>query len=135
MSNPTAVGPVRASQFLIALVIAVAIASGWLVSGWLFWRYGWLSVQVAWASDQIEIIEEMREQALQGKAGKAASCLAYAVSYHPSGTKQQTGSRLDRIVEQARASAVRDIVAHLRRVTGEDLGDDPEAWIRKYAKY
>jgi hypothetical protein len=126
---------VPTKQILFALAIAVALMSGWLVSGWLFWRHGWLSVHVAFASDQVEIVGEMRERALRSQATEAARCLAYAVTYYPSGTKQTTGSRLDRIVEQYRAIAVKDILIHLRRVTGDDLGDDPEAWIQKYAKY
>jgi hypothetical protein len=60
--------------------------------------------------------------------------LAYAVGYYPSGTKQETGSRLDRMVEQARTVAIYEIVAHLRARTGEDLGAGPEVWIQKYAK-
>ena len=52
---------------------------------------------------------------------------------YPSGTKQETGSRLDRIVERERGVAVRDIVAHLRTKTGEDL-ESSEAWIQKYGK-
>jgi hypothetical protein len=38
------------------------------------------------------------------------------------------------MVEQARASAIREIIAELRKKTGEDLGDDPEVWIKKYGR-
>jgi hypothetical protein len=64
----------------------------------------------------------------------AAESLQYVVGYYPSGSKQETGSRLDRMVEQERALATRDIIAYLRSKTGEDLGERPEAWIQKYAK-
>jgi hypothetical protein len=60
--------------------------------------------------------------------------LRYVISYYPSGSKQRTGSKLDRVVERHRTAVVRDIVAHLRRTTGQDLGEGPEPWIQKYAQ-
>jgi hypothetical protein len=33
-----------------------------------------------------------------------------------------------------RASAIREVIAYLRKKTGEDLGDDPQKWIEKYGK-
>lgn len=102
--------------------------------GLLFWSYGWLKVQVAFASEQTQIFDEMRTRALQSDAAEAADCLQYVVGYYPSGSKQETGSRLDRMVERERTLAARDIVAYLRTKTGEDLGASPEAWIQKYAK-
>ncbi len=99
----------------------------------LFWSHGWLTLRVAFADEQIEIFHEMRTQALQGNASQAAGCLEYVVVYYPSGSKQETGSRLDRIVERERSLAVRDILSFLRSTTGEDLGEDPQLWIQTYA--
>lgn len=73
-------------------------------------------------------------KALQSDAAGAATCLDFVVCYYPSGTKQEAGSGLDRTVERVRRSAIRDIIAHLSTLTGEDLGDDPNAWIDRYAK-
>lgn len=98
----------------------------------LFWKHGWLSIRVAWADDQTRIFEEMRVKALQRDAVGAADCLQYVVDYYPSGSKQETGSQLDRMVESERAWAARDIIAYLRTKTGEDLGENTEAWIQKY---
>jgi hypothetical protein len=39
---------------------------------------------------------------------------------------------LTKILESARARMVHDVVESLRTKTGEDLGDSPEGWIRKY---
>jgi len=119
-------------RLAIALgVLAVALL---VLSGYLFWSYGWLKVRVAFASEQTQIFEEMRTRALQSEAAGAAGCLEYVVGYYPSGSKQETGSRLDRMVERERGLAVRDIVAYLRTKTNEDLGASPEAWIQKYAR-
>jgi hypothetical protein len=119
-------------RLTIALVV---VCVGLIVlCGSLFWSHGSLTIRVALASEQAKIFEEMRMRALTSDPAGAAGCLEYVVSYYPSGSKQETGSRLDRMVEQARALAARDIVAYLRTKTGEDLGASPEAWIQKYAK-
>ena len=100
----------------------------------LFWNYARLKIQVASASDQTKIFEQMRVKGIQSDPAGAAGCLEYVVSYYPSGTKQETGSRLDVIVERERVSAQQAIVAYLRTKTDKDLGERPEAWIQKYAK-
>ncbi len=118
------------------LTIALVVLSVGLLAlaGCLLWQYGWLSIRVALASEQMEIFDDMRAKALQSEPVEAADFLASAIQYYPSGTKQETGSRLDRMVERERSGVVRDIVAHLRVKTGEDLGAAPEPWIQKYAK-
>ena len=119
-------------RLTIALVVGCV---GLLVlCGSLFWSHGWLTIRVAWASEQTKIFDEMRTQALQSDASTAAGCLEYVVSYYPSGSKQEKGSRLDRMVELERELAAREIVAYLRSKTGQDLGESPETWIQKYAK-
>ena len=100
----------------------------------LYWDYGRLKIQVAFASEQIAIFDAMRSAALQSDLAGAAGKLQYVVWYYPSGSKQQTGSRLDQIVERERTNAVKQILTYLKTKTGEDLGNDPQKWIEKYAK-
>ena len=100
----------------------------------LYWDYGRLKIQVAFASEQIAIFDGMRSAALQSDLAGAAGKLQYVVWYYPSGSKQQTGSRLDQIVECERTNAVKQILTYLKTKTGEDLGNDPQKWIEKYAK-
>ena len=118
----------------LTIVLGIVCAGLLVLYGCLFWSYGWLKIRVAFASEQTQVFEEMRTQALQSDAAGAAGCLEYVVGYYPSGSKQKAGSRLDRMVERERALAVRDILAYLRTKTGQDLGESPEAWIQKYAK-
>jgi hypothetical protein len=118
----------------LTIVLGVVCAGLLVLFGSLFWSYGWLKVRVAFASEQTQIFDEMRTRALQSDAAEAAGCLEYVVGYYPSGSKQETGSRLDRMVERERTLAARDIIAYLRTKTGEDLGAGPETWIQKYAK-
>ena len=123
--------PTTSRRVLIALWVAVAVLV--IAVGSLTVSRFMLSLRLAFAEDQTAIFEEMREKAMRSKPHEAAACLEYAVNYYPSGTKQVAGSRLDVIVERARSQTVADIIAHLRRVTGEDLGDDPRPWVEKYA--
>jgi hypothetical protein len=117
----------------LTIALGAGCVATLLLCGWLFWNHSWLAIRVAWASEQARIFDEMRMGALQSDAADAAGCLQYVVGYYPSGTKQETGSRLDRMVEREREAAIRDIVVYLRTRTGEDLGTNPEAWVRKYA--
>ena len=118
----------------LTLVLVFACAGLLVLSSASFWQYGLLKVQVAFANEQTQTFEEMRTRALQSDVADAVGCLEYVVFYYPSGTKQDTGSRLDHIVERERAIAVRDILEHLRATTGEDLGESPDTWIRKYGR-
>lgn len=118
------------------LTVALGVACVGLLAlcGGLFWRHGSLTMRLAWASEQTQIFDEMRTRALQASPSDAAGCLKYVVHYYESGSKQQTDSRLDRMVERERRRATRDIIAYLRSKTGQDLGESPEAWIQKYAQ-
>lgn len=119
----------------LAVVLGILCVVLVVWAGFRTWDYGVLSLQVAFADDQTQIVEEMRIQAVQSASPRdIARSLEYAIAYYPSGTKQQNGSRLDRIVERHRAAVVREIVAHLRLTTGEDLGESPGPWIEKYAQ-
>lgn len=116
-------------SFSYGLIALLAI-----LLGWQSWNHARLKIEVAFAEEQTRIFEQMREQAKDSSPSGAADSLAYVVNYYPSGTKQREGSRLDKVVERMRSSAIRDIISQLRQKTGEDLGEKPEAWIEKYAK-
>ncbi len=119
----------------LVIVLGALCAVLFVCSGFLFWSYGYLHLQAAFADAQTQIFDEMRTQALQSSAPPdIAGSLEYVVTYYPSGSKQRAGSKLDRVVERHRTAVVRDIVAHLRSSTGQDLGESPEPWIQKYAR-
>jgi hypothetical protein len=116
------------------IVLSFVMASLALLLALTFWQYAWLQLRVAFAKEQTEIFHEMRAKALQSDATEAADCLQYVVTYYPSGSKQQTGSRLDTLVERERTWAIREIIADLQSKTHEDLGPNPEPWIKKHAR-
>lgn len=100
---------------------------------WQTWSYGTLRARSALAEEQTRTFEELAAKAQQSDATNAADLLRHIFVYYPSGTKQRTGSHLDAIVERHRHAAAREIVGHLRQVTGENLGDSPSRWIERYA--
>jgi hypothetical protein len=88
-------------------------------------------VRIRFADDQTAIFEQMRSMVEGSDAAKAADYLSYTLDYYPSGTKQAAGSPLDRVVERARRSALREMIALLRTKTGQDFGDEPRRWIEE----
>jgi hypothetical protein len=92
-----------------------------------------LEMRLMMARSQVQLFDDMREQALQAAPGRAADLLDYVAGYYPSGSKQIAGSKLDLIVEQARSSTIREIISHLRKTTGEDLGNTARPWIQKFS--
>jgi hypothetical protein len=116
----------------ITVLLVLLCTTLLIMGGCLFWNYGWLTIQVDLASEQTQIFEEMRIRALQSSAADAAGCLQYIITYYPSGSKQDAGSRLDRIVEREREQAAQEIIGYLKIKTGLDLGDEPTVWIEKF---
>jgi len=102
---------VSVSAYKRLTIVLGAVCVGLLVLyGCLYWSYGWLKVRVAFASEQTQIFEEMRTRALQSDVAGAAGCLEYVVRYYPSGSNQETGSRLDGMVERERTIAIREML-------------------------
>lgn len=107
------------------LVLIFALAS-------TLYKYAFLSVRVRFADDQTKVFEAMTTKASKSSPEEAAMCLEYVLSYYPSDTKQEGGSYLDHVVERARTNSIRSIINYLRSSTGQDLGNEPEAWIKHY---
>jgi hypothetical protein len=119
----------------LAMVLSVFCTLLLFATCVLYWNHTVLRVQAAFADEQMQVFDQMRSRALESiSPPDIAGFLQYVLMYYPSGTKQRTGSKLDRVVERHRTAVVRDIIAHLRRITGEDLGESPEPWVRKYAQ-
>ena len=120
------------------IVIAAVITGLCAVASWQFVRHAWMQIQLTFADEQTEIFSEMTDKASESLKREppdvraAVGFLEYTVSYYPSGSKQTHGSTLDRIVERSRSLAERRIIEMLRDATGEDVGTDAEAWIRKF---
>lgn len=116
----------------VTIVLSIVCVALLALSAALIIHFLPLEMRVVMARSQVQLFDEMREQALQASASGTADKMSYVVSYYPSGTKQIAGSSLDQIVEQARAATIRECIGHLRKTTGADLGDAAEPWIKKY---
>lgn len=121
-------------RFRIIGVLCLLFAAGSAAAIWICLTRTAQNTWLAHAVEQVEIFEQMRQQAIAAEPRGAVDCLDYVANYYPSGSKHATGSRLDRIAELARASAIREIIATLRSKTGKDLGEDPVAWIAMYGE-
>ncbi len=105
-------------------IIAAMVVGAILVGiGFCLFHQVMTHVQIAFADEQTAIFEQMRRRTAESPSVDVGF-LEYALSYYPSGTKQAEGSALDRIVERARQSAVREIITSLRDRTDKDFGDD-----------
>ena len=122
----------RRHCLVIALVVVLLIAGA--CSAW----HAILSIHIAFADDQTRVFEEMVDRASAALSTSppdvttAIGSLKYLHYHYPSGTKQVVGSRLEQIVERSRHIAEKRIMDMLRVATGDDLGDDPEAWLERY---
>lgn len=121
-------------SFIVTILFLVLFG----LLSWIATDHAFTLVHIALADEQTEIFEDMVTKASvvlsteQPDVAKAVDYLEYAHCYYPSGTKQEPGSRLDRIVERSRALSEKLIVDMLRKTAGKDLGDKPEIWIEEY---
>lgn len=105
-----------------------------VLSGGVLYSHIMLSLQIAYAEDQVKVILDTLQEAEEGDLAEKRECLKYIQHYYPSGSKQQTGSRLDRMVEACRHYAVNKIEESINGghdsssiVAAEPEGDQTEA--------
>lgn len=121
-----------------SLAVFLGVTSVLLLAGgiWLLVDNVWLSLTASFADEQTKIFQEMRDEVLDTEdPHRAANCLEGVVSYYPSGTKQRSGSHLDTVVERHRNDAMIAIICRLHELTGKDLGNDPDPWVKEFSKH
>ena len=121
---------------VIVLALSLVLCA---VVAWHFASDAWSSIQLSFADEQTEIFADMAVKACDSlqqsppDVRAAVGYLQYAHNYYPSGTKQTSGSRLDRIVERSRLLAELRIIEMLKDATSKDFGTDAELWIREFS--
>ncbi len=116
---------------LIWSPIFIPIVGVGLIIG-LLWYVLWkdqkgrLDEKGAW--DLIMDFEKSRDVALRSEA-KVAVQMLEAIAHH---TPKLAGSYHSMMAERERARDVHEIIEHLRKITGQDLGEDPQRWIDQY---
>ena len=113
-------------------VVCVLLSVMCVVTVVLLIRLAEITIRSGLAAEQVELFDDMREQSQQAGVPAVVAHLRYVRLYYRSGTKQLAGSRLDQLVESARAGAVRAIVQFIRSRADVDLGTDPEVWERAF---
>ena len=78
----------------------------------------------------VQWYEQRRVEAMQGDLLQAARSLHSVVAYRPG--KVPDDGHFAYVLDTFRASVIREIIARLRTLSGEDLGDDPKRWIEKF---
>jgi hypothetical protein len=89
------------------------------------------SEQSTWV--EVRDIDKCRDWALHAELPKAVEYLDMLDQSPPREWTARRGN-IGRVIEIERASAIREVIAYLRKKTGEDFGDDPKKWIEKYGK-
>lgn len=88
------------------------------------------------ADGHTQLLEEARDSALAStNITEVADALRWIGRfYRPPEPPAGPQRNLYNVMERVRVSYQRDLVRHLRRLTGDQSSDDPKAWIDKYAK-
>jgi hypothetical protein len=76
--------------------------------------------------------QELRVKAEKGDLPQAASALKEVLAFWPPKISHESSTA--GVVAAFRDSTVREILTRMRSLSGEDLGTDPEAWLKKYCK-
>ena len=96
------------------VILGVAVA-------WLAYQLGEVTLQAAFAQEQVRVFYAMRDKAQSSSPVQAVESLEYAADYYPSGTKQTAESRLDRLVEAVRVDVCCQIMGELKTKTGQQI--------------
>lgn len=120
---------------VIGLLAALAIVSAIAVRcGYLGLRH---DVEAVLTDNWAMILDEMRESGMAQTNATAIAATLRSVDRWYRGPDPNDGDRpraLSNLMDRVRAGAERDLIRHLREATGEDLGENPEPWIQKYAE-
>lgn len=120
------------------LTIGLSIASIVLVAlaAWGWARASMNEIHAMLADGHTKMLEEARDSALVSTNTIEVSDALRFIGrfYRPPEPPTGPHRHIYNVVERVRASYQRDIVGHLRRLTGDQLSDDPKTWIEKYAK-
>jgi len=127
--------PVGQKRVVIVLSVTAAILA--VLAAWGWARASLNEVHATLADGWTEMLQESRDTALTStNVTEVADTLRWVGRfYRPS---EPPASGIERhhynLMERIRVGYQRDIVIHLRQLTGDQLGDDPKPWIEKYAK-
>lgn len=123
-------------QKRLAIALSVATVGLAALAAWGWARAAMAEVDAMLADGWTEMLQEGRDAALaKTNVTEVADSLRWVGRFYR--PPEPPASGIERhhynLMERTRVSYQRDIVAHLRQLTGDQLGDDPKLWIQKYA--
>ena len=119
---------IRAYKWSIAVLLCVVLLLGWRC----FMLYRQM-VTAAFIDFQCENTQTMF---IGGESDPKALAqhLKFLKGYYDGYSRSLVGSPLAKIVRRDYEQALTNSVAAFRRMTTNDLGNDPQAWIQKYGQ-
>ncbi len=132
MLGCVAVMSIRAYKLSLAVLACVAV-----FFAWRWWVLLGHEVAAGFVDYECETTEDLCRNwhLIENRdASSLAMRLQFLMGYYESRSNMLAGSRLQRMVRRNYEQAVTNVLDTLRRETGEDLGSDPHAWIKKYEK-
>lgn len=95
----------------------------------------WVKSEIEYYAElQTNLFAECKTQALDCDEPHAITCLLSVTLQDYPGVTRIIGSPLEKVVQASRQQTIVELIAHLRNVTGLDLGELPEPWIELYAR-
>ena len=116
--------------------LSVALASISAIAAWCGYLGLRQGVEAVLADNRAMILDEMRESGLAHTNVTEIATTLRSVErwYRDPAAEGSLPRALHNLMERVRAGVRRDLIRHLREVTGEDLGGEASPWIQKYAK-
>lgn len=111
----------------IAFGVVVLVA----IIGWA--KYLLATIELAQVEGRAGHINSLRNEALTGTNVTECARLLYGVQHFYAVRKVEPSDKLQLLLDQVREPAINEIIQHLRRLSGIDLGENPGPWVERFA--
>jgi hypothetical protein len=130
-SKPVPVRTVsRKTVWVLSAVIAVLSA----LLAWSVLSRALFEIETTLADEHARELEFLRDQVLVcTNVTEIADTLHYMTIYYAPDHEAVRRKRYESLLKRVRVALIREVIDHLRIVTGEDLGDEAAPWIATYA--
>lgn len=120
MLSPKEISRARAKRYIYPCALAVCV----IIIAWQYVSIVNYEIRLAFALDQVEIFHEFVNRTTPGDQRSSESLAEAVRNYYPSGTKQTSGSQIDRIVETSRQCAL-DAIMKMASCDANDADGEP----------
>lgn len=115
-----------------ALSLTVAVLAVLLL--WSLFRGALVEIETTLADEHARELETLRDSALAStNVTDAADTLRHIAIYYAPSDPEVLKKRYESLLRRVRRELIRDVIDHLRKLTGRDLGNDPAPWVAAYA--